>query len=171
MPRNPKPAAETSQDVEATLTGEQSTVEAVSDTAAPQVAGPKIGDLVICTSRLPSPLRPWEHPIWIGVIEAPGTDPSRWNGKYSEAAYCVHSKKLRVRYRGPDDSYEPFVQHDKVEALIVLSDEEANLTGVDAIRHFLGLVAAHQYQQHASEQAQATSEPAPDAPPDTEPTP
>jgi hypothetical protein len=123
-------------------------------TATPPANGPKIGDVVICTNRLPSPLRPWEHPIWIGVIEEPGSDPSRWNGKYSEAAYCVHTKKLKVRYRGPDSSYEPFIQHDKVASLIVLTEDEAKLTGIDAIRHFLGLVAAHQYQQHVGNQAQ-----------------
>lgn len=109
---------------------------------------PKVGDTVICTSRLPSPLRPWENPIWIGVIEEPGTDPSRWNGKYSEAAYCIHTKKRRVRYTNPDNPADSFVQHDKVESLIILTEDEAKLTGLAAIRHFLGLVAAHQYQRH-----------------------
>jgi hypothetical protein len=162
MPRGSKSQDEPSSDaIEAVSTNEQSTdIEQQTD-------GPKIGDLVICTSRLPSPLRPWEHPIWIGVIEQPGTDPSRWNGKYSEAAYCVHTRKVKVRYRGPDSSFEPFIQHDKVESLIVLSEDEVKLTGVEAIRHFLGLVAAHQYERHQREQAQATSHPAPETPVDT----
>jgi hypothetical protein len=161
MPRNAKPTDEPSADtVLPTPVAEQSTGDPAGDTAVPQPSGPKIGDTVICTNRLPSPLRPWEHPIWIGVIEQPGTDPSRWNGRYSEAAYCVHSKKLKVRYRDPDNQAEPFVQHDKVDSLIVLSEEEAQLTGIDAVRYFLGLIAAHQYQQHARGQEQAQPEPA-----------
>jgi hypothetical protein len=127
-------------------------MEAVSesdDTTVPQGNGPKVGDTVICTNRLPSPLRPWENPIWIGVIEEPGKDPSRWSGKYSEAAFCQFSKKRRVRYRNPDDANDTFVQHDKTDSLIVLTEDEAKLTGLDAIRHFLGVVAARQYQRHA----------------------
>jgi hypothetical protein len=144
---------------DAKRTGEDPSNEPIAsepsiDTATPSANGPKIGDVVICTNRLPSPLRPWEHPIWIGVIEEPGSDPSRWNGKYSEAAYCVHTKKLKVRYHNPDNPSDSFAQHDKVASLIVLSENEAKLTGIDAVRHFLGLVAAHQYQQHVREQAQ-----------------
>jgi hypothetical protein len=145
MPREPKRPDDL-------VPEEQTAIEAVSDTgtdATPQASAPKIGDTVICASRLPSPLRPWEHPIWIGVIEEPGTDPSRWSGKHSEAAFCNFSKRRRVRYRNPDDSTDSFVQHDKIDALIVLSEDEAKLTGLDAIRHFLGLVAAHQYERHA----------------------
>ena len=143
MPREPKRQDDTEPD-------EQTAIEAVSeaDTTTPPGGGPKVGDTVICTGRLPSPLRPWENPIWIGVIEEPGTDPSRWSGRYSEAAFCQFSKKRRVRYRNPDDPNDTFVQHDKVDSLIVLSEDEAKLTGPDAIRHFLGLVAAHQYQRH-----------------------
>lgn len=144
MPREPKRTDEPVPD-------EQVAIEAVGEAvpaATPQTNVPQVGDTVICTSRLPSPLRPWENPIWIGVIEEPGTDPSRWNGKYSEAAYCVHTKKLKVRYRNPEDPADAFTQHDKVDSLIVLSEDEANLAGVDAIRHFLGLVAAHQYERH-----------------------
>ena len=82
------------------------------------------------------------------MIEQPGTDPSRWSGKYSEAAFCQFSKKRRVRYRNPDDPTDTFVQHDKIDSLIILSEDEAKLIGLDAIRHFLGLVAAHQYERH-----------------------
>ncbi len=77
---------EQSDDVESM--GESETPDDADDTPAHQSNGPQIGDTVICTNRLPSPIRPWEHPIWIGVIEQPGTDPSRWSGKYSEAAFC-----------------------------------------------------------------------------------
>src|SRR5215831_9455756 len=87
--------------------------------------GPKVGDLVICVTRLPSPLRPWENPIWIGEIEQPGTDPSRWSGKYSEAAFCQFSRKRRVRYHNPGDPSDTFTQHDKIDSLIVLSPDEA----------------------------------------------
>ncbi len=114
--------------------------------------GPNIGDTVICTNRLPSPIRPWEHPIWIGS----GTDPSRWSGKYSEAAFCKFSKRRRVRYRNPDDANDTFVQHDKVDSLIVLSEDEANLAGLEAVRHFRGVVAAHQYQQHQRKQPEGS---------------
>jgi hypothetical protein len=144
MPREPKRPDEPGPD-------EQTAIEAVSGSVtetAPQSNSPMIGDTVICVSRLPSPLRPWENPIWMGVIEEPGTDPSRWSGKYSEAAFCQFSKKRRVRYRNPDDPTDTFVQHDKIDSLIVLADDETRLTGVEAIRHFLGLVAAHQYQRH-----------------------
>ena len=150
MPREPKRPEDLVPD-------EQTAIEASSNTdttTAPHGNGPNVGDTVICVNRLPSPLKPWENPIWIGVIEEPGTDPSRWNGKYSEAAYCVHTRKLKVRYRNPTDPADAFTQHDKVDSLIVLSEEEANLTGVDAIRHFLGLVAAHQYQRHQQGETQ-----------------
>lgn len=145
MPREPKQQSEP-------VPEEQTAIEVVSEadtTTTPPGNGPNIGDTVICTNRLPSPLRPWENPIWIGVIEEPGTDPSRWSGKYSEAAYCQFSKKRRVRYRNPDDPNDTFVQHDKIDSLIVLTDDEVKLTGIEAIRHFLGLVAAHQYERHA----------------------
>lgn len=144
MPREPKRPEDLVPD-------EQTAIEASSNTdttTAPHGNGPKVGDTVICTGRLPSPLKPWENPIWIGVIEEPGTDPSRWSGRYSEAAFCQFSKKRRVRYRNPDDPNDTFVQHDKVDSLIVLTEDEIKLTGVDAVRHFLGLVAAHQYQRH-----------------------
>jgi hypothetical protein len=36
-------------------------------TPAQQDTGPQIGDTVICTNRLPSPIRPWEHPIWVTI--------------------------------------------------------------------------------------------------------
>jgi hypothetical protein len=146
MPREPKRPDDL-------VPEEQTAMDAVSeaDTAsAPQGNGPNVGDTVICTNRLPSPLRPWENPIWIGVIEEPGTDPSRWSGRYSEAAFCKFSKRRRVRYRNPDDANDSFVQHDKADSLIVLSEDEAKLSGLDAIRHFLGLVAAHQYERHAT---------------------
>jgi hypothetical protein len=154
MPRQPKAQGDPAPDEE--VADVQEAIETVSDAAeaTPPANGPKIGDTIICTNRLPSPLRPWENPIWIGVIEQPGTDPSRWNGKYSEAAYCVHTKKRKVRYRNPEDPSDSFVQHDKVASLIVLSDEEANLTGLAAIRHFLGVVAAHQFEQHAKAETQ-----------------
>jgi len=131
---------------------EVETPDDTDDAPAQQDNGPQIGDTVICTNRLPSPIRPWEHPIWIGVIEEPGTDPSRWSGKYSEAAFCKFSKRRRVRYRNPDDPNDTFTQHDKVDSLIVLSEDEANLTGLEAIRHFLGVVAAHQFEQHQRKQ-------------------
>jgi hypothetical protein len=144
MPREPKrPDDEVPE--------EQTAMEAVSesdDPTAPQGNGPNVGDTVICVNRLPSPLKPWENPIWIGVVEEPGTDPSRWSGRYSEAAFCKFSKRRRVRYRNPDDANDTFVQHDKADSLIVLNEDEAKLAGLDAIRHFLGLVAAHQYQRH-----------------------
>src|SRR6266700_5779870 len=116
MPRELKPTDEPSGDV----------VQRKPD-------APKVGVTVICTNRLPSPLKPWEHPIWIGVIEEPGSDPSRWNGRYSEAAYCVHTRKVKVRYTNPDLPTDSFTQHDKVESLIVLSEEEAKLSGIEAI--------------------------------------
>lgn len=150
MPREPKRTDEPVPDEPVAIKAVDGTV-----TTTPPANVPKVGDTVICTSRLPSPLRPWENPIWIGVIEKPGTDPSRWNGKYSEAAYCVHTKKLKVRYRNPEDPADAFTQHDKVDSLIVLSEDEASLTGIDAVRHFLGLVAAHQYERHQQGESQA----------------
>jgi len=145
MPREPKRPDDL-------VPEEQTAIETASDAdtaTAPEGNGPKVGDTVICVNRLPSPLKPWENPIWIGVIEEPGTDPSRWSGRYSEAAFCKFSKRRKVRYRNPDDPNDAFTQHDKTDSLIVLTDDEVKLTGIEAIRHFLGLVAAHQYQRHA----------------------
>ncbi len=161
MPRSSKPRDEQATDEEPEdleSMDEPDEVEASEDAGdtPQQDNGPQIGDTVICTNRLPSPIRPWEHPIWIGVIEQPGTDPSRWSGKYSEAAFCKFSKRRRVRYRNPDDANDTFTQHDKVDSLIVLTPEEANLTGLEAIRHFLGVVAAHQCQRNLRKQAEGS---------------
>lgn len=80
------------------------------------------GTLVICTYRIP--VRPdweiWTGPLWVGEIEEPGTDPAQWNGDNSEAFYCEHCNRKRVRW--------PFgIRHDHTDNLIPVTAEQATL--------------------------------------------
>lgn len=93
------------------------------------------GTPVVCRYRMPSAIQPWVAPIWVGTIEEPGDDPAQWNGHNSERAYCLTTKKARVRY--------PFgVMHDSVDMLIAITPEEAALTPIEKVRRFLGEEAA-----------------------------
>ncbi len=93
------------------------------------------GTLVVCRYRMPSTIQPWVAPIWVGVIEEPGDDPAQWNGRNSEKTYCLDCKKTRVRW--------PFgVIHDFTDTLIAITPEEAALTPIEKVRHFLGEEAA-----------------------------
>jgi hypothetical protein len=88
--------------------------------------GMKVGDLVVCDYRTPTPHQWWIHPFWIGVLEAVGTDPKQWTGHNSEESYCVQCCTVKVRYLGGGDGSTGFTQHDSLGNLTQVHTE---LTG------------------------------------------
>ncbi len=60
--------------------------------------GMKIGDLVVCDYRMPTPHQWWTHPLWIGEIQDVSEDPASWNGHNSEAYFCAALKYVSVQY-------------------------------------------------------------------------
>lgn len=99
---------------------------------------PKTGDLVVCSYRMPSVHQPWIHPVWIGAVQEPGDDPEEWNGHNSERHFCEQTGRLPVRYYNPLDRSDCFVRHDDIDSLSLISEEDAQLTGAEAVGRFLG---------------------------------
>ena len=101
------------------------------------------GTLIVCATRMPSINQPWLHGIYIGIIEAPGTDALAWNGHNSEAHYCEVTNSARVSYDFGK------VYHDSVCELMPVSTEQAALTGRERIQFFMGAVALWEFERHS----------------------
>ena len=86
------------------------------------------GTPVICTYRIP-PRHNWDiyvGPLWVGVVEEPGTDPEQWNGRNSEAHYCEVCGSTRLLY--------PFgIMHDSTANLILLTAEQSALAETSGV--------------------------------------
>jgi hypothetical protein len=98
------------------------------------------GTLVVCATRMPSIDQPWIHDIYIGVIEAPGTDLS-WNGRNTEAHYCEVTGTARVSYAFGKD-------HDRVCDLMPITAEQAALIGRERVLVFMGAVPLWQLERY-----------------------
>ena len=87
--------------------------------------GMAIGTKVINIHRVPTPHQYWQHPFWVGVIEAVGTDRESWNGHNSESAYCEMTHTVKVRYLGGCGHNAGFTQYDSIADLreFIGSDE------------------------------------------------
>lgn len=89
--------------------------------AAPAIYTPRLGDVVLCCYRLPTPWQFWVHPVHVGVVQEPGDDPNDWNGRNSERHSCQTCGKTPVLYnaagnrQGPASA--PFRQHDATDSL------------------------------------------------------
>lgn len=104
-------------------------------TTQPAYATLAPGTLVVCATRMPSIDQPWIHDIYVGVIEAPGTDLS-WNGHNTEAHYCEVTGRARVSYDFGA------VDYDRVCDLMPVTAEQAALGARTSIAYFQGAVAA-----------------------------
>lgn len=101
------------------------------------------GMLVVCAYRMPSMGQPWIHPIYIGVVEAPGTDLSSWNVRNSEVHYCELTGTARVSYDFGQ------VMHDYTCDLMPITAAQAALTGRERVLFFLGAVTLWQLERHS----------------------
>ena len=119
------------------------TTESNKNATQPAYAKLAPGTLIVSATRMPSVDQPWIHPIYIGVIEAPGTDPSVWNGYNSEAHYCEVTGTARVSYDFGK------IMHDKVSDLMPITAEQAILTGRERVQFFLGAVVVFQLERHS----------------------
>jgi hypothetical protein len=98
------------------------------------------GTLVLCSYRLPPVLQPWVHEFHIGVVEVPADDANHWGGKGSEAAYCEATGTARVRYG-------TCIQHERVDALIPITPEQAVMPHRNKVATFLGEEALAYYDR------------------------
>lgn len=98
------------------------------------------GTLVVCQYRMPSVVQPWIHEIQVGVVVQPGIDPEQWNGSNSEQSYCELTGTVPVQYAWG-------IQHDKIDSLMAISDEEAKYSFREKIAYFLGRVALTNYDR------------------------
>src|SRR5882757_8500069 len=89
------------------------------------------GTLVVCNYRHPSPIQPWIHEIYVGVVEKLGDNPAEWNNDNSERYHCELHGLTRVRY-------EWGIQHDKTADLVPITKEQAALSFRDKVSEFLG---------------------------------
>lgn len=75
---------------------------------------PAAGSLVLCTYRLPAPHQHWLHPVRVGRVVEPGTDPAAWNGHNSEADYCRNCGYTALEYAWEQG---PTRLHDSTDSL------------------------------------------------------